>query len=474
MEAAINGWSETTSASFGQEHFGNCRFGDKRLTHRAVETADALLAHPAVTPPAKLRKAQLLGYYDFVNNDKVEHGKVLAAHYQRTRELMEQCTGTVVIIHDTTEADFSGLDIADLGPIGNGSCRGLLVHNVLAVDYQNREALGLAAQFIHRRREVPKKETLRQKREDPQRESRLWLKGVEAVGQVKSEAAVDLRWVNLMDRGGDTYESLERQLQLGQGVVVRSKCNRNVQVLDRAGRRISRKLHEWARKLPSLGQRTVAVQSNGTQSGRDATVTVASATVWLVPPDNKRGEHGDEALELQVVRVSEVDPPAGVEPLEWILLTNLPAQKQKQAWQVVDYYQCRPIIEEFHKAQKTGCGMEQVQFTTRRALENTIALLSVVAVQLLRLRDLGRRPDADTLPAEAVVNPLYVEVLSLWCFKEARTLGVREFLFALARLGGHLNRRGDRPPGWLVLWRGWMELQRLVEGAQLARLKRSG
>jgi len=53
-------------------------------------------------------------------------------------------------------------------------------------------------------------------------------------------------------------------------------------------------------------------------------------------------------------------------------------------------------------------------------------------------------------------------------------LGVREFLFALARLGGHLNRRGDRPPGWLVLWRGWMELQRLVEGAQLARLKRSG
>jgi Transposase DNA-binding len=470
MEAAVNGWSETTSGSFGKEHFENCQFGDKRLTDRAVRTADALLAHPAGTLPGKLRKAELLGYYDFVNNQKVEHETVLAGHYQRTRGLMEQCPGTVLVIHDTTEADYSGLAIAELGPIGNGSCQGLLVHNVLAMDYQNREALGLIGQFIHRRRKVKKKETPAQKRQDPQRESRLWLKGVEVVGQ----GPADLKWVNLMDRGGDTFESLERQLNLGQGLIVRSKSNRNVQVLDQAGRRIRRKLHDWARKLPGLGRRTVQVQANSTQSGREAIVEVASARVWLLPPDRKRGEHGDEPLELQVVRVSEVQARAGVEPLEWILLTNLPAQGRKSAWQVVDYYQCRPIIEELHKAQKTGCGMEQVQFTTRRALENTIALVSVVAVQLLRLRDLGRRADANSRAASEVVDEIYVQVLSLWRFKAARALSVWEFLFALGRLGGHLNRKQDRPPGWLVLWRGWMELQRLVEGAQLMQLKRCG
>ena len=94
---------------------------------------------------------------------------------------------------------------------------------------------------------------------------------------------------------------------------------------------------------------------------------------------------------------------------------------------------------------------------------------------MLRLRDLSRRPDADTIAATEVIDVDYVEVLSLWRLKEAKLdWSVKEFLYALARLGGHLGRRGDRPPGWLVLWRGWMELQLLVDGARLMRGKRCG
>ena len=129
------------------------------------------------------------------------------------------------------------------------------------------------------------------------------------------------------------------------------------------------------------------------------------------------------------------------------------------------------MVEEFHKAQKTGCGMELPQFTTRKALEVVIAMLSVVAVQLLRLRDLSRQDDER--PATDVVHETYVEALSLKRWKKARTdLSAKEFLHALAHLGGHLNRTSDRPPGWLVLWRGWMILQPLVEGMILGRLKR--
>jgi hypothetical protein len=53
-------------------------------------------------------------------------------------------------------------------------------------------------------------------------------------------------------------------------------------------------------------------------------------------------------------------------------------------------------------------------------------------------------------------------------------LTVHEFFYALARLGGHQNRRGDHPPGWLVLWRGWTKLQAMLEGAHAARRLRSG
>jgi hypothetical protein len=470
MDAGISSVS-ALAGTFGQEHFGVCELGDKRLTRRAVVTADTLLRHPDGTLPAKLPTAQLLGFYDFANNPKVTHEKVLAGHCRHTRQLMERCKGVVLIIHDTTEADFSSLDIADLGQIGNSYGRGLLVHNVLVVDLANREALGLAAQIVQRRRNVPRKQSVTASRKHPQRESRLWPRGVEMVGCPPQGAT----WVNLMDRGGDSFESLDRQQALGQSYLVRSRTNRNVRVQDAAGRWIKRKLHDWARKLPALGRRTVEVRGNAAQQTRTATVNVAAGPVELAVPKIKYGEHGRQPLAAWVIRVWEVEAPAGQEPLEWILLSNVPTATRQQAWERVDWYACRPIIEEYHKAQKTGCGMERPQFTTRKALEVTIAMLSVVAVQLLRLRDLARRPDADARPATDVIDADYVEGLSLWRWKEARmNLSVKEFLYALARKGGHLGRPSDRPPGWLVLWRGWMALQPLVEGLRLARLKRSG
>jgi len=41
-----------------------------------------------------------------------------------------------------------------------------------------------------------------------------------------------------------------------------------------------------------------------------------------------------------------------------------PGPDFEQAGQCVDWYACRPIIEEYHKAAKTGCGIELPQFTT--------------------------------------------------------------------------------------------------------------
>jgi hypothetical protein len=458
------------SGHFGDLHFGKCDFGDKRLTARAVRTADALMRHPGGTLPAKLPRDKLCGFYDFANNVKVDHDTVLAAHCQRTREQMGRCAGPVLIIHDTTEGDYTGLSIDDLGPIGTGyHHHGLLIHNVLAVDASSREALGLLGQVLQIRRKVPRRESTTASRTHPLRESRLWPRGAAAVGRPPAGAT----WVNLMDRGGDTFESLERQQSLGQFYVVRSCKDRGVCVTDAAGRTIRRKLHPWARRLPTLGERTVNVAANARQVARQAHVRVAAGPVQLQVPHEKCGEHGREPLAAWVIHVLERDPPDGQAPLEWVLLSNVPTTTRKDAWERVDWYECRPIVEEFHKAQKTGCGIEQLQFTTRKALEVTIAMLSVVAVQLLRLRDLARQEE--DRPAREVVDEPYIEALSLWRWKQAKMdLSAKEFLSTLARLGGHLGRTADRLPGWLVLWRGWTELQRLVEGMLLGRLNRSG
>jgi hypothetical protein len=107
-------------------------------------------------------------------------------------------------------------------------------------------------------------------------------------------------------------------------------------------------------------------------------------------------------------------------------------------------------------------------------LQPMIALLSVVAITLLNLRDLSRDAQLRDLPATVVIDEEWVDILSGWRYREQRPLSVREFFLALARLGGHQNRKGDGDPGWLVLWRGWITLQQMVAGARAARCPKPG
>ena len=175
------------------------------------------------------------------------------------------------------------------------------------------------------------------------------------------------------------------------------------------------------------------------------------------------------------MQVTEVAPPAGEKAIEWTLLTNEPVQTFEDAWRVTGWYERRWVVEEYHKAQKTGCRVEDMQFTTAARLGPAIALLSVVAVTLLNLREAGRRDDARVRRADTVLSPEYVEVLSLTRYGKVRDdLTVHEFFLALGRLGGHQNRKCDGHPGWLVLWRGWMKLQAMLDGYLAAKRKICG
>jgi len=455
--------------SFGQDHFGRCELDDARLTARLVATANRIMKHPGGTLPQKLAdSASLMGMYRLANNHKVTHEKLMEGPFARTREQMARAIGVVLVIHDTTEADFSGLDVEGLGQIGHGGCRGFLVHNSLAYDYPRREVIGLASQVLHVRREVPPEETHRQKRENPDRESLLWKKGWERLGP----PPVGKMRVNICDRGGDTFEFMEAMDQAGDHYCIRSKSNRKLE--PRGSDADSElRLHDWARTLPTLGFRTVSVQANGDQKAREARVEVAASPLSLPAPCWVCGLHSRRDQSVWVVHVRESDPPPDCTALEWVLLTNVPTDGFEAACVRIDWYAKRPVVEEYHKAMKTGCGVEAQQFTTLKALQVTLGLLSVVAVQLLRLRDLSRREEMATRAADEVVEGAYVTVLSLWRFGEDKPkMSVRDFCLALAKLGGHLNRKQDKPPGWMVLWRGWTKLQLLMVGAQAAGLRK--
>ena len=460
-----------TDVSLGQKIFGHAQLGDQRRTSRLVNTFDRMHRHPGGTLPDKMPSpADLRGFYRLCDCDDVTHQKIIAAARQYTLQQIAACTEPVLMIHDATELDYTSLDSLadDLGQIGTGRGRGYICQNVLAVAAETGEVLGLVDQILHHRDEVPEGETLAEHRDRDTRESLLWIHGTKHL-------PADTKLIDVADQGSDTFEFLEHEYKSGRRFVIRAYKKRKVY----AGHNPVGPQHyltDFAENLPELGRFTMDVQKQpGRKPRKDAEFIVRCGAVLVCPPHAKYGHHGDQPLPLYVVLVTEAKPPVGEKAVSWMLITNEPVQTYEHAWRVISWYEKRWIVEEYHKAKKTGCQIEDMQFTTTARLEPAIALLSVIAVTLLNLREAGRRPDAKTRRARSLLASDYVEVLSAWRYGKIRDdLTVHEFFFALGRLGGHQNRKRDRQPGWLVLWRGWTKLQAMLDGYDAAKRKRCG
>jgi hypothetical protein len=439
---------------------------------------DEMTRHPGGTLPEKLpRPEDLEAFYRLCDAEDVTHAAVLEPHRQRTLQFLQAADDFVLALHDATELDFTThASLADdLGQIGNGQHRGYLAQNTLVVDPARGVVVGLATQVL-RAGAVPRPPA--EKRQRQSRESRLWLRGTQGLPPRREV-------VDVCDRGADTFEFLEHEVQSGRTFAIRSAHNRAIAVgHDPAGARGL--LHDHVRTLPALGQcelavtRKVVVQKpkrKGTQTRtlrtqRLARLSVAAAPVSLQPPASKNGEHGNQPLAVWIVRVWEAAVPPGEAPLEWLLLTNHPVATAEDALRIKTWYEWRWTVEELHKAMKTGCRIESLCFHAVDRLQPALAILSILALTLLTLRDGGRTPQARTRPARDQIDDEYIEVLSLWRHRTSRPDWTQhEFSLALGRLGGHSGRNSSPPPGWLVLWRGWEKLQLMVDGARIAKLR---
>lgn len=458
-----------TTISFGQRSFGNIDLGDKRRTTRLIQSADAMCRHPGGTLPDKFPKpADLRGFYRLMNGANVTHELLMQAHTNDTRARIAACANDVVLLlHDATELDYTTRKSLEqqLGQVGQGSRRGYICHNSLAVRLSVNDAdeavvpetLGLVSQILHHRPRVAKDETPKEARERVSRESRLWLRGVQSSGPTPPGVFC----VDVSDSLSDTFEYMAYEVTHDRRFVLRAKENRRL--VEPVGN--SSYLLDAVRTLKPAGQRTLRVQASPGRSARTTKVQIAVTPVRLAPPAKKTGDYDDEPLSLWAVRVWEPNTPTGEEPLEWILLTNCATTTLAEAFERIDWYALRWIIEEYHKGMKTGCGIETLQFENIQRLEPAIALISAVATTLLRLRDAARAPDADRRPATDVVDRTYVEALaSCYPGRLKGTPTVLAFYMHVARLGGHQNRKGDGFPGWLTLWRGWTKLESVVTG----------
>ncbi len=280
--------------------------------------------------------------------------------------------------------------------------------------------------------------------------------------------AQNVELVHILDRGADNFEVYCHCLEQETDWVVRvTQKQRKILTSDAA----CLPLKEYLDRLPLSGSYELSLRARPGQAARTAKLQVRHGALRVPPPAHQSPyvKHvNPDPLEMHVVEVREVDAPAEVKPIEWILLTSLVVEDFEDAWVAIGYYEKRWLIEEWHKALKTGCRVTERQLKTKQRLEAMVGLLSVVSVRLLQLKS-AARTEPDCL-ARRMIPPRWIALLQAGRknVKPRSLLTVGEFYRELAKLGGFIGRTSDGEPGWITIWRGWQKLYLMVRGAELA------
>jgi len=455
MELDVNQWAE--------QQFGSCQLGDRRRTRRAVTFAAQVAADPSASTPEQTEKwSDCKAAYNLLDREEVTFAALAEPHWQMTRANLR---GHVLLINDTTDVCFGQRSIAGMGMINDQKHPGFLLHSALAIQADSGEILGLAGQVI-RHRQPCRKEHSRERLKRADRESRVWGEVIDLVGPPAS----DVLYTHVCDSGADNFEIYCHLVQQRAAWVVRA-AQQDRLILTPQGE--LQRLDDYLGTLPLAGTYQLELKATAKRDPRTARLEVRFGQLTMPRPhDCSRWvkQSGIRQIPMYVVEVREVDVPPGVEPLHWVLYTAHTVTCFAEAWRVIEYYEQRPVIEEYHKALKTGCRVESRLYETADRLEAVTGVLAIVAVRLLQLKTVAQaepnRPAAQVVPANwlAMMNHLPRHRR-----RPIRTVG--EFYRALAMLGGFLGRKSDGQPGWLTLWRGFEKLHLMLRGVETLRGK---
>src|SRR3989440_3548954 len=444
--------------SWAERTFGRVQLHDRRRTRRAVQAASNLAENPLGSLPAQMQTwKETKALYRLLDEPDVTFAALMQPHFHQTRE-QALSSPVVLLVQDTTDIDLSHRrKISGVGQIGNERGRGFFVQTVLAVRPQTREVLGCMAQEPFARIPAPDGEQRSQRRQREARETDVWMRQVEAIGTPESASL----WVHVGDRGADMFPFFQACQATQTHFLVRAAQNRRVEESEEEIKYSLMRARSW----PSQASRPFEVPARHGQQARSTQVQLAFGQMALLPPRNEP-RAGKEPVTVWVLRVWEEQAPEGEEPLEWILLTSVPTTTLEQAWERVDWYGHRWVVEDYHQCLKSGCRIEHRQGPPVDGLMRLLGLLSPLAVRLLEVRALARS-DPER-PANEVIEPLMLAVLAQRSGHAPASMTGGTFWTERPRLGGYLARAHDWPPGWRTILKGLLALQTLLEGVHLA------
>jgi hypothetical protein len=349
----------------------------------------------------------------------------------------------------------------------DGKRQSLYLHPTMAVDAADGALLGLLSADLLERDGRPKEHC--NKRCLEEKESRRWVDATRQAADLLAAGAAAVTMVE--DREADFYEAFAGR---PERVDIVARVHHNRLLIDGS------KLYEACQTQPELGRIQLDLPATPQRKARTATLAVRVSMVRLKRPKRNHAHVAaalPASLGLTLVEACEVDPPADVEAVHWRLLSTHTATTLAEAARIIGFYRCRWHIEQVFRVMKTdGFDIEAVPLRHNRSLKNLACATLIAAIQIQQMlhdRDgQAERPMSDVFaPAD---QPLIESIGHSLEGKTERQKNphpsgsLAHAAWICARLGGWTGY--GRKPGPIVLLRGLVRLQAMLEGIKRCAL----
>lgn len=395
--------------------------------------------------------------YRMLANGKFTKESILTAHRDAigVRSAEEQ---VLLAVQDTMAVNYNTHEQTKGMGYNCEQTLGINVHSCILLTPEGIP-LGLVGQsVITRTEEKTKGLTHKEKRSRPieEKESNRWL---ETMRTAKQNAPKQATLVHVADREGDIYELYALAESIGEKFVIRAIHDR----LDMEKTHVLQSL----RNSSCLGRTVVSIPPNhkNKTKEREAILTIQYQSFQIQKPQiRKETEELPPTLKLTLIRLAEEFPPEGVDPIEWLLITNLAVESSQDALRAVEYYKQRWKIERFHFVLKSGCEIEKIQQRSVGGIELMILMYSIISIHIMQFTYIAR--NAPETPCDLILSEF--EWTTLYrAANHTRTEpekppSMEEAVRLVAKLGGFVGAKSDGSPGLKVIWIGLNKLFLLV------------
>ena len=431
--------------------FPGLDLGDIRRNKRFVAIIENITTQPGSSIPKHNDSwYDTKATYDFFKNEQVSVASLQKSIEQYGVNQLEN-TNEVLIIHDTSNISFNELQAEGLGYLDSKLGRGIMCHSSIAVSTE-----GLPLSLIHQHtwvrplENLEQSEKVKQARKFEDKESYRWYRGI---AQVNKLLNTEIKKVHIADREADMYELFFCAYEPNTELLIRSHYNRSLPD--------GSHLWEAVGATAAKGEITLSIPDAKGRKSIPVTAEVRYQSVEILRPSRSKASY--ESVELTAIEIKQTDNDS-TDTIHWKLLTTLEVKDLNDVLKYIKWYTYRWLIERFHYVLKSGTKIEELQLKQASSLQKAIALYSIAGFRIMQLVYQSRtHPEAscELVLTRAQWHVLYVLIHHSNDIPE-QPPSLAQAVMWIGRLGGHLGRKSDGPPGLKTTWLGY---QRICDAA---------